>query len=73
MKRRDKIKELEQLDAAGLRDRCRALAEELMKLRFRKAAGRLEHPHRLLEVRKDLARAETFLSRTALSQTAAAK
>ena len=68
MKRKDTVKEMEKLDATGLKERAKSLAEELMKLRFRKAAGRLEHPHRLHQVRKDLARIKTYLSRTNLKQ-----
>ena len=38
------------------------LAEELMKMRFRKSASQLNETHRLREVRKNLSRVKTLIS-----------
>jgi large subunit ribosomal protein L29 len=62
MKHRERIEELKKLSSTELKDRCKSMGEELMKLRFRKAAGRLEKPHVLAQVRKDLARVKTFIN-----------
>lgn len=74
MKRRDLLKELKSLNAEDLHGRARAMAEELMKLRFRKASGQLEQSHRLQLLKRDLARVQTLIraARRAVSETVAA-
>ena len=62
MKRLDYFKELKGLEVKDLKERARALAEELMKLRFRGASGQLEHSHRSKEIRRNLARVNTLLT-----------
>ena len=53
--------QLKALSEAELREKARSLAEELMKLRFRKASGQLQQTHRLDEIRRNLARVQTAL------------
>jgi large subunit ribosomal protein L29 len=71
MKRRDTIKELTQLTAQDLQSKARSMAEELMKLRFRKASGQLEQSHRIPELRKNLARVQSFLTSKSAAEKAA--
>ena len=44
-----------------LQDRERELSEQLFALRLQKVTGQLEKPHRVREVRRDLARLLTIL------------
>ncbi|MCB0344778.1 MAG: 50S ribosomal protein L29 [Bdellovibrionales bacterium] len=62
MKRSEEIKELRGLEVSGLTEKVQSLKEELMRLRFRKAAGQLETSARLKEVRRSIARAETVIT-----------
>ena len=65
MKRKEFIAEIEKLPVDELKERARGLAEELMKLRFRKSGGQLEQTHRLGELKRNLARVETLIARRA--------
>ena len=60
MKQKDLLNELKKLDKAALSTRARGIAEELMKLRFRKKTGQLEQTHRLRDLRRELARVLTL-------------
>jgi large subunit ribosomal protein L29 len=59
--------------AATLRDksvdelhtRQRELTEQLFKLRFQRATGRMESPAKMKQVRKEIARIETILNEKA--------
>ncbi|MCO6431815.1 MAG: 50S ribosomal protein L29 [Deltaproteobacteria bacterium] len=62
MKRREYLKEIKGLSATDLQERARALADELMKLRFRKATNQLDRSHQLRQIRRNLARVETLLT-----------
>ena len=62
MKRKEFLKEIKALSRDDLVTRSRSLAEEAMKLRFRKGNGQLEQSHRLKQVKKELARVNTLLS-----------
>ena len=42
--------------------KSRELRQELFNLRLQKATARLEKPHRLREIRRDIARCETRLT-----------
>ncbi len=55
-----KAKELANLADEELERKLRELEEELFNLRFQKAAGQLEKPMRLREIRKDIARIKTI-------------
>ena len=56
MKRKQFIAELKELNAADLNAKAVSLSQEIMKLRFRKASGQLEHSHRFREAKRNLAR-----------------
>jgi ribosomal protein L29 len=62
MKQKEWIHELRALGIEGLTEKANSLAEELMKLRFRKASGQLEQTQRIAETRKKLAQVQSVLA-----------
>jgi large subunit ribosomal protein L29 len=50
-----------------LRARERDLREQLFKLRFQRATGRVENPMKMREVRREIAQIETLLNERAQS------
>lgn len=56
-----KASQLRDLSVEELQDRERELSEQLFALRLQKVTGQLEKPHRVPEVRRDLARLLTVL------------
>lgn len=48
-----------------LRSRERELSEQLYKLRFQRATGRMESPAKVKEVRREIARIKTLLGEKA--------
>ncbi len=62
MKKTEELKELRDLEIGGLAEKVDSLKEELMRLRFRKAAGQLETSARLKEVRRSIARVQTVMA-----------
>lgn len=62
MKKTEELKELRGLELGGLTEKGEQLKEELMRLRFRKAAGQLETTARLREVRRSIARVQTVIA-----------
>ncbi|MCS7228867.1 MAG: 50S ribosomal protein L29 [Candidatus Kryptonium sp.] len=56
-----KPNEIRQLSDEEIKQRIRELEEELLNLRFQKALGQLEKPHRFKMIRKDIARMKTIL------------
>ena len=50
------------LTAAELAAKCRELRQELFNLRLQQATARLEKPHRIREIRREVARGETQLT-----------
>jgi large subunit ribosomal protein L29 len=48
-----------------LNSRERELSEQLFKLRFQRATGRMENPSKMREVRKEIARIKTLLGEKA--------
>ena len=48
-----------------LHNRERELTEQLFKLRFQRATGRMESPSRMREVRREIARIKTLLNEKA--------
>jgi large subunit ribosomal protein L29 len=56
-----KASELRDQTLADLQDKERDLAEQLFALRLQKVTGQLEKPHRVQQVRRDLARVLTVL------------
>jgi large subunit ribosomal protein L29 len=56
-----KASQFRDLSVEELQDRERELSEQLFALRLQKVTGQLEKPHRVRQVRKDLARVLTVL------------
>jgi large subunit ribosomal protein L29 len=73
MKKKDYFGELKSMSKNDLVDRARTLAEEIMKLRFRRASGQLEKAGQVREIRRNLARVKTVLRAQALSAQETAK
>ena len=62
MKSKEYLKEIRGLNKDDLKARAVAVAEELMRLRFKKASGQLQQSHRVKELRKSLAQINTVLN-----------
>lgn len=56
-----KVNELREKSPDELRSRERDLTEQLFKLRFQRATGRLENPSKMRQVRREIARIKTLL------------
>jgi ribosomal protein L29 len=56
MKKQDFLKEIRELSEEALLQKERDIAEELMRLRFRKAGGQLEQGHLIGELKQNRAR-----------------
>ena len=56
-----KANELRALSAEELNGKLAQLKEELFNLRFQHAINQLENPHRIVEVKRDIARVMTIL------------
>jgi large subunit ribosomal protein L29 len=56
-----KASQFRDLTVEELQERERELSEQLFALRLQKVTGQLEKPHRVPEVRRDLARVLTVL------------
>ena len=65
-----KARELADLDADELAAKLAEAKEELFNLRFQNVTGQLDNPHRLREVRKDIARVLTVMRQRELEQLA---
>ena len=63
-----KARELAELDADELAARLAEAKEELFNLRFQNVTGQLDNPHRLREVRKDIARVLTVMHQRELAE-----
>lgn len=57
-----KIKELRDKSEGELNTRQRELVEQLFKLRFQRATGRIENPMKIRQVRREIARIKTLLN-----------
>jgi large subunit ribosomal protein L29 len=57
-----KINELRDKSSDELQTRERELSEQLFKLRFQRATGRMENPSKMGQVRREIARIKTLLS-----------
>jgi large subunit ribosomal protein L29 len=60
-----KTAELRDKSIDELHTRERDLAEQLYKLRFQRATGRIENPSKIREVKKEIARIKTLLGERA--------
>jgi large subunit ribosomal protein L29 len=56
-----KVNEIRNLTTEDIIKRIEDSKEELFNLRFKQANGSLEKPHRINELRKDIARAKTII------------
>lgn len=56
-----------------LRSRERDLREQLFKLRFQRATGRMENPMKMRQVRREIAQIETLLREREGAQTTSAR
>ena len=56
-----KAKEIRELTAEQLSAKLKELKTELFNLRFQHAINQLENPHRIVEVKRDIARVMTVL------------
>ena len=56
------INEIKEMPPVELQAKGRELRAELFNLNLQKSIGTLEKPHRIGELRKDIARVETALS-----------
>jgi large subunit ribosomal protein L29 len=54
--------ELREKSVDELNARERDLNEQLFKLRFQRATGRIENPNKIREVKREIARIKTLLS-----------
>lgn len=57
-----KTRELREKTPDELATRERELTEQLFKLRFQKAAGRMENPMKIRQVKREIARIKTLIS-----------
>lgn len=56
------LKTLKDKSVDELRNRERDLREQLFKLRFQRATGRVENPMKMREVRREIAQIQTLLT-----------
>ncbi len=56
-----KTKDIRKLETKDIEKKIKEAKEELFNLRFQQAAGNLEKPSRLNELRKDVARMKTII------------
>jgi large subunit ribosomal protein L29 len=59
------LKTLRDKNVDELRAREKDLREQLFKLRFQRATGRVENPMKMREVRREIAQIETLLNERA--------
>ena len=64
------LKTLQDKSVDELRNRERDLKEQLFKLRFQRATGRVENPMKMRQVRREIAQIETLLSERSRSTNA---
>jgi len=60
-----KLKELRDKNNDELQMREKELSEQLFKLRFQRATGRIENPMKIRQVRRQIARIKTLLGERA--------
>ncbi|MBQ8907885.1 MAG: 50S ribosomal protein L29 [Clostridia bacterium] len=56
-----KVKELREMSAEQLNDKLAELKKELFNLRFQHAINQLDNPHKIADVKHDIARVMTIL------------
>ncbi len=63
-----KIKELRELSNRELEGKIREAKKELFSLRMKQSTGTLEHPSKIRELRKDVARMKTIMRERELNE-----
>ena len=61
----NKIQQLRDKSIDELKTREKDLREQLFKLRFQRATGRIENPMKMREVRREIAQIQTLLNERA--------
>ena len=56
-----KAKEIREMSSEELENKLKELKNELFNLRFQHAINQLDNPHRIVEVKRDIARVMTIL------------
>ena len=56
-----KANEFREMSVADLQKKIAALKEELFNLRFQHAINQLDNPHKIVDVKRDIARVMTIL------------
>ena len=64
-----KAKELREMTVAELEAKCKELKSELFRLRFQHAINQLDNPHKIVDVKKDIARVMTGLRQKETADT----
>lgn len=64
-----KAKELREMTVAELEAKCMELKSELFRLRFQHAINQLDNPHKIVDVKKDIARVMTVLRQKETADT----
>jgi len=62
MKRKEKMKELNDLSDEQLKERIKDLSLSLLKNRFELKTGHVDNPNIVREIRKDIARVKTMIT-----------
>ena len=57
-----KAKELNEMTAEQLQDKLKELKSQLCTLRFQHAINQLDNPHKIADVKKDIARVMTVIN-----------
>ena len=57
-----KINEIREMSSQDLEKKLKELKQELFNLRFQHAVNQLENPHKIADVKKDIARVKTILN-----------
>ena len=57
-----KASEIREMTAEQLNDKLKELKEELFNLRFQLAINQLDNPHKIVDVKRDIARVMTVLN-----------
>ena len=57
-----KVKELREMSGEQLNDKLADLKKELFNLRFQLAINQLDNPHKITEVKRDIARVLTVIN-----------
>ena len=57
-----KINEIREMSSQDLEKKLKELKQELFNLRFQHAINQLENPHKIADVKKDIARVKTILN-----------